>query len=153
MSRKRTKPEDIRNSDHYFNRYVAKEAVHIRGEQQIYNSFFSSLDEMLESGAEGPGSSALMSVATNINNCNLEDASAALTEFGWIEQIENVALYEAISIMPVSHKRILTLRFQHNLSQPETAKLLGVAQQTVSRYEKRIIRKIKKFLKTGCVKP
>ena len=39
MSRKRTKPEDIRDSDHYFNRYVAKEAVHIRGEQQIYNSF------------------------------------------------------------------------------------------------------------------
>lgn len=47
MSRKRTKPEDIRNSDHYFNRYIAKEAVHIRGEQQERSSHYNVFQGML----------------------------------------------------------------------------------------------------------
>lgn len=153
MSRKRTKPEEIRNSDHYFNRYMAKEAVHIRGEQQIYNSFFSSLDEMLEGGAEGTSSAALMRIATNIDNCDLEKASAALSEFGWIEQIENDALYKAVSSLLSVEKRILTFRFQYDLTQPETAALMNITQQAISGYEKRIFKKIKIFLKRGCVKP
>lgn len=40
MSRKRTKPEEIRNSDHYFNRYMAKEAVShsvaVQGFQHVF---------------------------------------------------------------------------------------------------------------------
>ena len=49
MSRRRTKPEEIKNKNHYFKRYVAKEALHDHIMQNDYKSMNVSFEQTLES--------------------------------------------------------------------------------------------------------
>ncbi len=49
MSRRRTKPEEIKNRSHYFKRYVAKESLHEHISQNDYKSMNVSLEQTLES--------------------------------------------------------------------------------------------------------
>lgn len=153
MPRRRTKPGDIRNPEHYFNRYIAGEVLKDRERTAEYYEHNDSLEELLAGGSEGSKKGLSMSLA---NNTNGEDLLRRLSEeslFAWIEQIEDAHLYCAVSGLSEQHKVLLSLRFQFCYSQAETAKVMGIAQQTVSRYETRILKKIKKFLKKGCRKP
>ncbi len=52
---------------------------------------------------------------------------------------DSIALGQAIAKLSPMHKKILTLRYFRNLTQQETANLLGLSQVKVSREEKKIM--------------
>ena len=52
---------------------------------------------------------------------------------------EKIALRAAIEKLPELKKRILLLRYFRDLSQVETARVLGLSQVKVSREEKKIL--------------
>ena len=146
MSRRKTKAEEIRNPEHYFNKYLAMEILKDREKEDEYYEMFDSLEELTESGKRTSHEN-LMLVAVNVDNRDLEAALAASSQFAWIEMIKNPKLYKVISELSCQQKELLTYRYHLSLSQVETARILGIAQQTVSRHEERIFKKIKKFLK------
>lgn len=60
--------------------------------------------------------------------------------------IERFALCEAINKLLENEKQLILLRYFKNLTQQQTAKVLGVSQVKVSRMEKRICIKLKSLL-------
>lgn len=60
--------------------------------------------------------------------------------------IEHIALSQAISKLPVLWRQIITLRYLKELSQEETARLLGLTQVKISREEKKIFNELRKKL-------
>lgn len=60
--------------------------------------------------------------------------------------IERIALSQAISTLPVLWRQIITLRYLKELSQQETARLLGLTQVKISREEKKIFNELRKKL-------
>ena len=59
-----------------------------------------------------------------------------------------IALSEAVGKLDEQSRKIIALRFYRELSQQQTAKILGITQVKVSREEKRIFEKLKKTLAT-----
>lgn len=142
MSRKKTKPEDIKNPEHYFNRYIAKETQSdLRATKEYYN-FFDSLDALAE---EGDLERRLASSGEDTFEQNMEDMSF----FAWIDQIENKALHRAILDCTLEDRKIMTLRYKFELSQGETARIMTVNQSTICRREKELLKKFKKILETA----
>ena len=137
MSRRKTKAEEIRNPEHYFNKYIAKEILKDREKEDEYYKMFDSLEELTESGKRTSHEN-LMLVAVNVDGRELEAALCESTLFGWIDYIENPTLHKAIRILPDEDKFFLTLRFKDCLTQKETAKVMQVVQSSVSRREKRL---------------
>ncbi len=60
--------------------------------------------------------------------------------------IEKIALRAAIEALPLERRKILFLRYYKDLSQVETAKVLGLSQVKVSREEKKILLFLKEKL-------
>lgn len=147
MARHRTKAEEIRSPENYFHKYIAMEIQKDQEKQKEYNAKHPSLEEKLEGGEEGPGKKMQLLIAKNLDGEDLEALVSGCTMFGWIEMIENPVLYEVISGLTQQQKELLTWRFEHGLSQDETAEIMGMAQQMVSRHEKRIFKKIERLLK------
>ena len=56
---------------------------------------------------------------------------------------DRIALRQEISSLPEDEQKIIHLRYFKNLTQVQTASLLGISQVTVSRAEKRIINKLR----------
>lgn len=64
-----------------------------------------------------------------------------------IEKItDTLALREAVKALPQGEEKLISLRYFHNLTQEQTARVLGMTQVKVSREEKRILKKMKDFL-------
>lgn len=64
-----------------------------------------------------------------------------------IEKItDTLALREAIRALPQGEGKLITLRYFHNLTQEQIARLLGMTQVKVSREEKRILQKLRQHL-------
>jgi RNA polymerase sporulation-specific sigma factor len=59
---------------------------------------------------------------------------------------DKLALKDAIDHLPEMQRKIVLLRYFRDLSQVETAKLLGITQVKVSREEKKIIEKLRSML-------
>lgn len=59
---------------------------------------------------------------------------------------DRLALRDAIDHLPEQQKKIVLLRYFRDLSQVETAKILGITQVKVSREEKKIMEKLKELL-------
>lgn len=59
-----------------------------------------------------------------------------------------IALDEAVKSLDEQSRKIIALRFYREFSQQQTAKILGITQVKVSREEKRIFEKLKKYLIT-----
>ena len=57
-----------------------------------------------------------------------------------------IALGEAVKTLDEQSQKIIALRFYRELSQQQTAKILGITQVKVSREEKKIFEKLKKCL-------
>ena len=59
-------------------------------------------------------------------------------------------LREAVSRLPAREREIMEMRFGlitgHELTQKETADLIGISQSYISRLEKKIIKKLRKEL-------
>ncbi len=61
-----------------------------------------------------------------------------------IEKITTtLALREAVAALPQGERKLISLRYFHNLTQEQTARLLGMSQVKVSREEKRILKKMR----------
>ena len=57
-----------------------------------------------------------------------------------------IALREALNTLPNMQRELIILRYFKNLSQQQTAKILGITQVKVSREEKKIFQKLKELL-------
>ena len=137
MSRRKTKAEEIRNPEHYFNKYIAMEIRKDKEKDDEYYEMFDSLEELTDSGRR-TSHEKLMLVAVNVDDGELEAALCESTLFGWIDYIENPTLHKAIRVLPDEDKFFLTLRFKNGLSQKETAEVMRVVQSSISRREKRL---------------
>ncbi len=62
------------------------------------------------------------------------------------ERLERFALLEAIEKLSSDERQLIALRYFKNLTQQQTAKILGLSQVKVSRLEKRICIKLKSLL-------
>ena len=64
-----------------------------------------------------------------------------------IEKItDTLALQEAVAALPCEEGKLISLRYFHNLTQEQTARILGMTQVKVSREEKRILKKMRLYL-------
>lgn len=64
-----------------------------------------------------------------------------------IEKItDTLALREAVKALPAGEGKLISLRYFHNLTQEQTARMLGMTQVKVSREEKRILKKMREYL-------
>ncbi len=59
---------------------------------------------------------------------------------------DRLSLRQAIAVLPEEEQRLLLLRYQKQLSQQQTAEILGVSQVKVSRMEKKIFDKLRTLL-------
>jgi len=146
MSRRKTKQEDIRNPEHYFNRYIAKERLKDREKQAEYDNFFCSLDEKLTLNDGKIGGRGQMLIAVNENDDDLEEQLAERSFFAWIDYIECTKLHYAICQMSVFEKKLLTLRFRYGLTQRETAEIMKITQVAVHRRERKLLNQLRTIL-------
>lgn len=65
MTRRKTKPEEIRNPDHYFKKYIAMEIKHDQIETDEYHRMFLSTDAILEGGEDGVSRDRLLTLSIN----------------------------------------------------------------------------------------
>ena len=95
--------------------------------------------------ASSPVSSLQESIGNDDNSATIEEMTASDTNE--IETvIDNIALREAISHLPKTQQQIVHLRFFKELSQQETANILGLTQVKISREEKKIFAFLRKEL-------
>lgn len=127
MPRPRTKPEDIKNPEHYFNRYIACEIKHDRKVQQEIEDNEVSLDEKIER------SSFAFQVAVNKSDEMLRCIVAKEPD-GWIELLENKPLKDALYILTPRQREIVRLYFFEGMKIPEIASVLSLYKSTVSRH-------------------
>lgn len=77
----------------------------------------------------------------------LENCIASNGEFDEMEKIrDRVALGQVIEKLPPMWRKIVLLRYYRNMTQQETASMLGLSQVKVSREEKKILEKMKEIL-------
>lgn len=145
MSRRKTKPEEIRNPEHYFNRYIAMEVQHDLNADAEYHKRCASLEELLTGDGEHTSHASLMLMAVNENDELFDQYISDRSFLGWIEVIENQTLYAAIKSLSVEDQTLLTYRFKLCLSQAQTAEFMQVPQTNISYRERRVKKIIRDF--------
>ena len=96
MSRRKTKPEEIIDREHYFNRYLAKEALHEHIEQNKYESMNSSLEQILEKDNNSNVRRKILLHATNRNGEEFEEYLSRQSCENWLDCISDVQLHRAL---------------------------------------------------------
>ncbi|MGN1027205.1 MAG: sigma-70 family RNA polymerase sigma factor [Faecousia sp.] len=152
MSRRKTKAENIRNPEHYFNRYIAKEVIHDTEETQAYKKRNNSFEAILLGEDPNISRKKLLSIAANEDGYLLKTHEYKSVD-DWLKDIENEDLFYALNKLKYRQQLILLYRYDYLLSQREVAELLHISQQAVSKLEQAAKKKIKKFLLKGCEKP
>lgn len=147
MPRRKTKPEEIRNPANYFSKYITMENKRNEIDTAEYYRVNMSLESLIVGGEEGVGRAIRRCFVSNEGNSDFEKVLAEESFFGWIDLIDNPRLHKCVVNLPKNQLVLLTLRFQYCKSQSETAEMMGISQHTVSTNERRILNKIKKFLK------
>lgn len=95
--------------------------------------------------ASSPVSSLQETIGTADNSATIEDMTPS--DSNEIESvIDNIALREAISHLNAIQQQIVNLRFFKELSQQQTADILGLTQVKISREEKKIFALLRKEL-------
>ena len=145
MSRRKTKPDEIRNPEHYFNRYIAMEVQHDLNADAEYHKRCASLEELLIGDGEHTSHASLMLMAVNENDELFDQYISDRSFLGWIEVIENQTLYAAIKSLSVEDQTLLTYRFKLCLSQAQTAEFMQVPQTNISYRERRVKKIIRDF--------
>ena len=144
MSRRRTKKEDIRNPENYFNRYIALEVKHDLEEQNEYYEMFESLDKLQENLERTRGDAQLY-LAVNTDGSDLEKALSERSVLAWIDYIDNPLLFKAIKELSIRDQYLISLRYNLCLTQREVATVLSISQSAVAQREKKIFREISKI--------
>mgnify|MGYP001635898206 CR=1 FL=1 len=151
MSRRRTKPEEIRNPEHYFNRYIAKEVQHDEAETTAYQSIHKSFEAILLGEDPEISRRKLLRLTANEDEYQLRRHEYRSVS-DWLGDIENQDLYRALSKLNDCQQLILLYRYDYLLSQKDVAAMLHISQQAVSKQERSAINFLKKFLSEGCEK-
>ena len=60
--------------------------------------------------------------------------------------IDKITFSSLIDKLPIRERQIILMRYYHDKTQSETAKLLGISQVQVSRIEQKILEKFKKII-------
>lgn len=81
-----------------------------------------------------------------LHSFSVEDKHFELDRFGWIEQIENKSLYQAIKALSEMEKEILTELLYDGFTQEEIAQNFGRNQSSISRRIARLKKILKNFL-------
>jgi len=80
-----------------------------------------------ETGADG------LTLESMLGNTGIEDAL-----------VEKIALREAVNLLPEREKMVVILRYFKNLTQQQTARVMGVSQVQISRMERKAMLQLKK---------
>ena len=60
--------------------------------------------------------------------------------------LEHLALREAVAKLPEKERIVISLRYFHDMTQEQTARIISVSQVQVSRIEKKAIERLKSAL-------
>ena len=134
MSRRKTQPEDIRNPENYFNKYIAKEVLHDSGQAIHYQEKHHSLEAILLGEDPLVSRKKLLSLAFSEEGYLLRDHEYRSVK-DWLADIENQALFQVLSSLNNRQQLILLYRYDYLLSQREVADILHISQQAVSKLE------------------
>ena len=126
------------------------EIRHDQEVQKAYNNRFDSLDELLTGGENGLSKTASKLLEANSGERDLEEMLCNTSLLAWIDYIDNPRLYEGVRSLTKNQQIFITLRFRFCYTQKEIADYFQVKQQSILNQEKRIIKKLKIFLKEGC---
>ena len=152
MPRRKTKPDEIRNPEHYFNKYIAKEVLHDNMRTGGYQEMHRSLETILLGEDPFVSSKSLLSI-TYSDDAHLLRSHEYNSVADWLEDIEDAELFQALSMLNYRQQLILLYRYDYSLSQCEIADILHISQQAVSKLERSAKKEIKNFLQKGCKKP
>lgn len=152
MTRRKTKPEEIQNPDHYFRKYIAMEIKHDQADEKEYHRMFLSTDAILENSVDGISRERLLSLALNIKGELYESITTPNNSQEWITQMQNRTLRKAMNELSHKQQDVLFYRYYQEDNQEVTAELMDISQQSVSRLERRAKEKIEKIFAKGCKK-
>lgn len=150
MSRHKTKAENIKNPEHYFNSMIKKELNRDRNKTVKYYAMFLSYDEISDMDSIRMNRDILLQLAAKQDQVLHSGEAPWLS---WFESFENETLYFAVLRLTQRQQFILYLRFYLEYSQEQIGTFLNISQQAVSSNERTAIKKIKKFFVGGCEKP
>ncbi len=111
MSRHRTKAENIKIPEHYFNSYIAKEVQREQSASRKYYFFFDSLEEKFPNGFNFLGGDTSASGVLLIQNEGFEHELSECSLTAWIDQIENEQLYTVLQHLTERQKILISLRY------------------------------------------
>ena len=150
MSRRKTKAENIKNPEHYFNSMIKKELERDKNKTAKYHTMFISYDEITDMDSIRMNRDILLQLAAKQGK---ELHSGEAPWLSWFESFENETLYLAVLRLTQRQQFILYRRFYLEYSQEQIGAFLNIPQQAVSSKMRTAIKKIKKFFVGGCEKP
>lgn len=150
MSKHKTKPEDIRDPNNYFNSFVATEVRRSKEATKDYYKMFDSLDQIVEDELDGHRGQYTRVLAGEDPSISLENLKCCKTPSEWMELMQSESLFKAFRRLSEEHQSILFLRYYKEETQKEIADSLGVSQQAVGKEEKKAIKILWEFLSSGC---
>ena len=150
MSKHKTKPEDIRDPERYFNSFVATEVRRSTESTQEYYKMFDSLDQIIEDVLDGHRGQYTRALAAEDPCVSLEDLQRCESPSEWMELMRSEALFKAFRRLSEEHQSILFLRYYKQQTQKEIADSMGVSQQAVGKEEKKAIKILWEVLSSGC---
>ena len=150
MSKHKTRPEDIKDPDKYFNSFVAIEVRRSKEATREYYKMFESLDQIVEDGLDGHKGHYTQALVGKAQCVRLEDLKHCDTPSEWMELMQSEALFKAFSRLSKEQQSILFLRFYKQQTQKEVADSLGVSQQAVGKEEKKAIKILWEVMSNGC---
>lgn len=146
MSKRKTKPEDIRNPERYFNSFIATEVKRDKRQELEYHAMFDSLDEMMENEfAVLSGKSRMRIVPDSEQDSYLDDQSCTSVE-EWMERMQSDLLSEAFLQLTAQQRAILFCRYYKAQTYREIGKKMGISHQAVENEERKAIKKLEKIL-------
>lgn len=150
MSRRKTKAENIKNPEHYFNSMIKKELERDKNKTAKYHTMFISYDEITDMDSIRMNRDILLQLVAKQGK---ELHSGEAPWLSWFESFENETLYFAVLRLTQRQQFILYRRFYLEYSQEQIGAFLNIPQQAVSSNMRTAIKKIKKYFVGGCEKP
>ena len=150
MSRRKTKAENIKNPEHYFNSMIKKELERDKNKTAKYHTMFISYDEITDMDSIRMNRDILLQLAAKQGK---ELHSGEEPWLSWFESFENETLFFAVLELTQRQQFILYRRFYLEYSQEQIGAFLNIPQQAVSSNMRTAIKKIKKYFVGGCEKP
>lgn len=144
MPRPKTKAEDIVDKERYARKWLYYEKLNFHKKQAEIEDNETSIEAMCEAGKTYE-----YAIAVNRQDQLMREAIAHTSEFPWIEEVLNPALYEALQSLPDEQKKLLTYLYVDELNQEQLAAIYGISQQAISRRIIRAHKKIKTYFSKG----